>query len=282
MARIRTIKPEFFKHHELFLAEMKSKLPLRVSFSGLWICCDKEGRFKWKPMQLKLDVVPYDECDFEDILIELSLAGFIKKYQFEEKEYGYIPSFKDHQRITGTEASGESKLPDPKKCVSLETTRKQQGNTLEIPNISSEHDVTYSFPDGSTLETTRKHFGNTLDDWKGKERKGKEGKGTITWEMEKQSFFSAGDWQFVVCRETGLTVDEFDILAKEFITQIQLAEDYKPLKELKKHFINWYNIKKRIKENGWNKQDKITAYQKDVNEKIKNFKHFTEPDDNHI
>ena len=60
MARIRTIKPEFYRHHDLFLAEKESGLPLRLAFSGLWLCADKEGRFKWNPNQLKLDELPYD------------------------------------------------------------------------------------------------------------------------------------------------------------------------------------------------------------------------------
>ena len=68
MARIRSIKPELYRHYDLFVAETESGLPLRVAFSGLWLCADKEGRFKWKPVQLKLDVLPYDELDFSNVL----------------------------------------------------------------------------------------------------------------------------------------------------------------------------------------------------------------------
>jgi hypothetical protein len=34
MARIRTIKPEFFRHGGLFDAEIETGLPLRVAFAG--------------------------------------------------------------------------------------------------------------------------------------------------------------------------------------------------------------------------------------------------------
>lgn len=131
MARIRSIKPEFYRHHELFLAEKQSGLPIRVAFSGLWLCADKEGRFKWNPIHLKLDVLPYDEIDFSDVLSVLENSGFIVSYDVAGKKYGIIPTFKEHQRITGSEATAESKLPCPpidyEQGNNKEATRKQQG-----------------------------------------------------------------------------------------------------------------------------------------------------------
>lgn len=135
MARIRSIKPEFYRHHDLYSAEVEYGLPLRLAFSGLWLCADKEGRFKWQPVQLKLDVLPYDNVDFLAILIALAESGFIHYYENEGKGYGFIPTFKEHQRITGSEATAESKLPCPPDTYEeetvLETLRKQQGNNKD-------------------------------------------------------------------------------------------------------------------------------------------------------
>jgi hypothetical protein len=64
MARIRTVKPELFRHDSLFEAEQECQLPLRLAFIGLFTCCDREGRFRWRLRQLKLDVLPYDSIDF--------------------------------------------------------------------------------------------------------------------------------------------------------------------------------------------------------------------------
>ena len=36
MARIRTIKPDMFRHEGLFQAESQTGLPLRVAFPGLF------------------------------------------------------------------------------------------------------------------------------------------------------------------------------------------------------------------------------------------------------
>ncbi|MFT3741111.1 MAG: Cro/CI family transcriptional regulator [Gammaproteobacteria bacterium] len=60
MNRIRTVKPQLFKHDELYDAEQIYQLPLRLAFIGLFTCCDRDGRFKWKPKPLKSDILPYD------------------------------------------------------------------------------------------------------------------------------------------------------------------------------------------------------------------------------
>lgn len=90
MARIRTIKSELFRDEKLFESEKKYKLPLRIAFVGLLTCCDREGRFHWKPKKLKLDVLPYDDIDMLDVLNALAGSGFIIHYQDHGEDYGFI------------------------------------------------------------------------------------------------------------------------------------------------------------------------------------------------
>lgn len=111
MARIRSIKPEFFQHERLFDAERDSKLPLRVAFAGLWTVSDREGRFEWRPRALKLNVLPYDELDFADVLSALESGGFIVRYEVDGKSFGFIPSWGEHQHINVREPS--STIPSP-------------------------------------------------------------------------------------------------------------------------------------------------------------------------
>lgn len=111
MARIRSIKPDFFKHYELFQLEEATKLPLRLAFSGLWTVADREGRFKWRPEQIKLDVLPYDAVDMNSILNRLHEFGFICKYCVGDKYYGYIPTWQQHQRPSREEPPSE--IPSP-------------------------------------------------------------------------------------------------------------------------------------------------------------------------
>lgn len=117
MARIRTIKPEFFKHEDLFELELETGLPVRLAFIGLWTISDRDGRFKWRPRQIKTDVLPYDNCDFSRVLDALWSRGFIQKYVSGRDEYGYIPSFTAHQVINNRESA--STLPDPYECETI-------------------------------------------------------------------------------------------------------------------------------------------------------------------
>jgi len=108
MTRIRTIKPELFAHESLYEAEQQSNLPLRLAFIGLLTCCDREGRFRWRPRQLKLNVLPYDEnIDFEAILNCLVIHGFVIKYEVNQQHYGCFPSWHKHQRVNNKEAGSE-------------------------------------------------------------------------------------------------------------------------------------------------------------------------------
>ncbi len=111
MARIRTIKPDLFKHEALFEAEAETGLPLRLAFVGLWTACDREGRFLWRPRSLKTDVLPYDEVDFSRVLDALLTRGFLVKYVSNGREIGAIPSWHRHQAINNRESA--SALPPP-------------------------------------------------------------------------------------------------------------------------------------------------------------------------
>lgn len=113
MARIRTIKPEFFRHRRLFLLEQETGLPVRVAYPALWTVADRDGRFRWEPIELKLDCLPYDDVDFGRVLDALTTRGFVVRYEVDGKEYGWIPGFAEHQVINNRESA--STLPAPPK-----------------------------------------------------------------------------------------------------------------------------------------------------------------------
>lgn len=110
--RIRTVKPEFFKHYELYLLDKRTGNPCRLAFEGLWCVADREGRFQWRPRYIKLEVMPWDEVDFDLILKELVADGFLVQYEVAGEVYGWIPSFDKHQVINNKEAASEIPGPD--------------------------------------------------------------------------------------------------------------------------------------------------------------------------
>jgi hypothetical protein len=151
--RIRTIKPEFFHHEGLFEAEAETKLPLRVAFAGLWCIADREGRFKWEPRRIGVQVLPYDGVDFSRVLDALVTRAFVLKYRVDDACFGWIPSFLKHQVINNRES--QSILPDP------------EGNIEETPINTEEIDAC------PTRAPRDDHAGQ--GEGKGREGNGKEG-----------------------------------------------------------------------------------------------------------
>ena len=111
MARIRSIKPEFFQNDRL--AELS---PLHwILFVGLWTQADREGRLEDRPKRIKIALLPYDDCDVDAMLDDLTQAGFLTRY-----EHGAgpvlarciaIPGFLRHQQPHIKEPP--SNLPPP-------------------------------------------------------------------------------------------------------------------------------------------------------------------------
>lgn len=146
MARIRTIKPSFFKHGDLFDAERASGFPLRVAFAGLWTVADREGRFKWRPREIKVEVLPYDDVDMNAVMTALVDAGLILRYAVNGQEYGAIPTFSEHQHINPKEP--ESNIPAPvenRKKYSRTSPTRQEGKGREGKGISISADAFEEF-----------------------------------------------------------------------------------------------------------------------------------------
>ncbi len=157
MSRIRTVKPELFKHEELFEAEQKEQLPLRLAFIALLTCCDREGRFRWQPRRLKLDMLPYDEINLSCVLDALAYHGFIKKYEYEGKYYGCIPSWKVHQQINNKETA--STLPSLQRSTVIEVQTKspilmESQPVIHIPEAESEVPNLVNSPNAIELVST--------------------------------------------------------------------------------------------------------------------------------
>lgn len=132
--RIRTVKPEFFRHEELYELEKKTGLPLRLAFVGLWCCCDREGRFQWRPKTLRSLILPFDDdVDFSRVLDAWVTRGFVVKYASPTgEELGYIPSWSRHQYINNRESRSVIQPPHNHKVDASGTrqARVPDGNTV--------------------------------------------------------------------------------------------------------------------------------------------------------
>jgi len=104
MARIRTVKPEFFTSEDIVELE-----PLaRLLYIALWCEADKEGRFSWKPKTFKMRYFPGDDCNIDTLCDALVTRGLVCLYG---ENLAHIPSFSEHQHINPREK--ESTIPGP-------------------------------------------------------------------------------------------------------------------------------------------------------------------------
>ena len=108
MARARNIKPGFFQNDEL--GELD---PLaRLAFIGMWTIADFKGCIEYRPKMLKVQLLPYDECDIELITNNLDKARFIRFYSVQGKRYIKIVNFEKHQNPHKNEREAGSLIPD--------------------------------------------------------------------------------------------------------------------------------------------------------------------------
>jgi len=138
LARIRTIKPEFFRHEELYELEISTKLPIRIAYAGLWTCCDREGRFKWRPRSLKVEILPYDNLDFSRVLDALATRGFCVKYRVDNEEFGYVPSFHAHQFVNNRESPSTIPEPSLNEQLDASVTRDSREEHATSTNVVKE------------------------------------------------------------------------------------------------------------------------------------------------
>lgn len=101
MARIRTIKPEFFTS-----ADILSLTPLaRLFYVSLWCEADREGLLNWNTETLKFRYFPKDKVEIESLASELVENRLINILTGDDdREYAEIPSFKSHQVINNRES----------------------------------------------------------------------------------------------------------------------------------------------------------------------------------
>ena len=135
MARIRTIKPEFWRDENLSNVSAEACL-LAI---GLLNHCDDEGYFNANPKLVESDVFPLRKLSVTTTvaLRELSSIGYIRVFDGTDgKSYGHIVNFLKHQVIN---KKTPSKIKDLEKLqedygsdtVGLPTGKERKGKEVE-------------------------------------------------------------------------------------------------------------------------------------------------------
>lgn len=106
MARIRTIKPDFWTDEKL----TECSLSARLFFIGTWNFADDNGNLVRSSKKLKMQIFPADHIDSEQLVLELIEIGVLVEYEVKGEKYLHIRGFKRHQVINRPSKTG---LPEP-------------------------------------------------------------------------------------------------------------------------------------------------------------------------
>ena len=142
MARIRYLKPDFFKDEHI------KDLPYeaRLFYQGLWVQADKEGRGEDRPVRLKTEIMPYDGINPEKLMEMLahpkkdSKRPYIVRYEVGGEKYYQILHWHKHQKPHHTERDSEIP-PPPKEAFNRYLTVKEPLlNSKELLQVHGDGD----------------------------------------------------------------------------------------------------------------------------------------------
>ena len=150
MARIRTVKPEFWTDEKV----VECSIPARLLFIGLFNFANDMGCLERSPKRLKMQIFPADALDCEPLIQELITHRLLTEYSVNDVCYLQIKGFLKHQKINRPSAS---KIPLPPEFTESKAGKEEK----RAPNQG-----------GLSEDSVNPHGG--LTDGKGREGKGRE------------------------------------------------------------------------------------------------------------
>lgn len=125
MARIRSIKPEFWGDRKL----AKVSRDARLLYIALWNQADEWARVHGDTRYIKGHCLPYDDdlslTDVTRLLKELEKAGRVLRYTVDDDPYLFIPNLSKHQRLEPSKTP--SRLPEPPLTCGYEVDADSSG-----------------------------------------------------------------------------------------------------------------------------------------------------------
>jgi hypothetical protein len=106
MARIRSIKPEFWTDEKL----TECSLSARLLFIGTWNFADDKGNLQASAKRLKMQIFPADNIDCQPLLDELIAHGLLTEYSVNDEKFLHIKNFAKHQVIN---RPSKTSIPEP-------------------------------------------------------------------------------------------------------------------------------------------------------------------------
>ena len=131
MARIRTIKPEFFTS-----ADIADLTPVsRLFYAFLWTESDREGWLYWKPRNFQMRFFPLEQHNIQELGDELKAGGLVHFDTVDGEVVCGLAGFAKHQVINNREAESMIKPRVKVACTRVKAEGKEgregKGDTRE-------------------------------------------------------------------------------------------------------------------------------------------------------
>ncbi|SAK20199.1 hypothetical protein UA18_02404 [Burkholderia multivorans] len=138
MARIRTIKPDFWTDEKIVDLSFEA----RLFFIGSWNFADDNGNLQRSAKKLKMQIFPADSIDCEPIIQSLIAHGMLSEYEVNGEKYLHINGFRKHQVInrpskTGLPMPESDSTPTPLTEPSLTERKGKEGKGKEENHLSN-------------------------------------------------------------------------------------------------------------------------------------------------
>lgn len=189
--RARNIKPGFFIDADLSEVDFAS----RLLFIGLWCYADREGRFEWKPKQIKASIFPYDNVNIDKLLCNLMTLNVITCHG----NVGYVENFTKHQRPHPHEAKSTlPEKPEQNQChgMSLNVTKCTsdvmiddiRNNDTRIPDSKHLSEYSDDFLEFWNLYPAKTGKGAAWKSWKKQKPPIEKVKQALEWQINSQKW----------------------------------------------------------------------------------------------
>jgi hypothetical protein len=162
MARIRTIKPEFWQNPQV----CRCTYAARLLFIGTWNHADDHGNLPRDAEKLQMQVFPHPVdrgLNIENLIVELITQGLLMEYSSEdEQRYLHVLTFEKHQFIN---RPSKAQYPQPDKTLIEQYMRGVNAMLKKAERESHAH--------SQTAEKTHTHaplHEHSLQEGKGRER----------------------------------------------------------------------------------------------------------------
>lgn len=117
MARIRTIKPEFWSDEKIVELDFE----YRLLFQGIWNFADDQGYIDCSPKRIKMQIFPGDNVEVSRGLARLLEDSLLTAYRLKsdpERYVLHVANWEQHQRVSNP-AKPRFKPDDLEECVSV-------------------------------------------------------------------------------------------------------------------------------------------------------------------